>query len=140
MPPLEDIGRYLPQRPPLCFLRTLLDFNDDEVTTESIFEPESIAVGEDQVVENAALLELVAQSYAALRGYEDHKRGCGPTKGYLVGVTRFTAHAAAHAGDRLTVKARTTAALGNFFVGEGQVYRGCEMIADGTIKVWIETD
>lgn len=135
----EDIAFYLPHRPPLSFLRTLIDCTGAEVITETVFEPESIAVGEGRVVENAALLELVAQSYAALRGHDDRKKGRTTSNGYLVGVTQFTAHARAYANNTLRTIVRTTGVYDEFFVGEGHVHRESEVLAEATIKVWMQT-
>ncbi len=136
----QDIAPYLPHRPPLRFVQSLLECTKDEVITEGVFGPDSIVVDRERVVDNAALLELVAQSYAALRGFEDQQRGFATANGYLVGITQFTAHAAAHAGEALRVAVRTTGVFEDFFVGEGRVTRAGELIAEGTLKVWMQKD
>lgn len=136
----EDIERYLPHRPPMRLPRTLTECSEKEVTTESVFERGDITVTGEDVVEEAALLELVAQSYAALQGYEDHQRGCPTANGYLVGITQFTVHGVAHAGETLRTRVRTVGKYEDFSVGEGWVYRGDELIAEGTIKVWMKRD
>jgi predicted hotdog family 3-hydroxylacyl-ACP dehydratase len=95
-----------------------------------------MADGEGKIDE-VAFMELIAQSYAAFKGYMDRMNGKPPGEGFLVGVRNLEVTGRAYAGDRLLTSIRTVAALGGFAVVEGSVTRGDETLASGTLKLWL---
>ncbi|MFA5514744.1 MAG: hypothetical protein WDA20_00505 [Desulfuromonadales bacterium] len=88
-------------------------------------------------LEAAGLIEMLAQSFAALQGYEDQRRGRPVRKGFLVGVSSFAFTGTAHVGDRLRIELRTVANLGGFAMAEGEIWRKERSIARGALKLWI---
>jgi predicted hotdog family 3-hydroxylacyl-ACP dehydratase len=85
-------------------------------------------------------LELIAQSYAAFKGYMDLLEGKPAGTGFLVGVRHMEFTGRAYAGDRLRTSIRTVTSFGGFAVVEGTVTRGDETIASGSIKLWLVED
>ncbi len=83
------------------------------------------------------MVELLAQAYAAVHGYEDQLSGAAVQEGFLVGVRGLRLEGAARAGDRLLIAIRTVASLEGFAVAEGEVRRGAEVLARGNLKLWL---
>ena len=77
-----------------------------------------MADGEGKIDE-VAFMELIAQSYAAFKGYMDRRNGKPPGEGFLVGVRNLEVTGRAYAGDRLLTSIRTVTAFGGFAVVEG---------------------
>ena len=79
---------------------------------------------------------MIAQAYAAVKGYESRLRGRPVRGGYLVGIRQGRVEGSASPGDRLKVSVETEKILGDFSVARGAVTCGEDTIASAVIKVW----
>ncbi len=103
---------------------------------ETIFCDCSVA-GADNFLEEVVVLEMMAQSYACFRGYEDRLAGCPPSLGFLVGVKHFVSHRRVEAGTELTIEVVTTIKLDDFFIADAVVRSGSEEVAVAELKIWV---
>jgi len=127
----------IPHRPPMRLVDTLVSVNDGCAVTESVFPRTTMMADGEGSIDEVAFIELIAQSYAAFKGYVDRMDGKPPGEGFLVGVRHLEIPGKAHSGDRLLTSIRTVAAFGGFAVVEGAVTRGDETLASGSLKVWL---
>lgn len=127
----------LPHRTPMRLVDTLVSVNDGCAVAESILPRSTMMADGEGKIDEVAFMELIAQSYAAFKGYMDRMNGKPPGEGFLVGVRNLEVTGRAYAGDRLLTSIRTVAALGGFAVVEGSVTRGDETLASGTLKLWL---
>jgi 3-hydroxyacyl-[acyl-carrier-protein] dehydratase len=127
----------IPHRPPMRLVDTLLSREEGGGVTESIFPAGAVMADERGAIDEVALVELIAQSYAAIKGHIDLVDGKPVGKGYLVGISRLKISGAAFAGDRLLTTIRTAGSFSGFAVIEGVVSRGGETVASGTMKLWL---
>lgn len=116
---------------------TLISVTDGWAVVESVLPRSSILADGEGKIDEVAFVELIAQSFAAFKGYMDRMDGKPPGEGFLVGVRRLGITGPAYAGDRLRTSIRTVAAIGGFAVVEGAVRRGDETLASGTLKLWL---
>jgi 3-hydroxyacyl-[acyl-carrier-protein] dehydratase len=116
---------------------TLVSAGDGCAVAESVLPRSSIMADGEGKIDEVAFMELIAQSYAAFKGYTDRMDGKPPGEGFLVGVRHLEFTGRAYAGDRLQTSIRTVAAIGGFAVVEGAVTRGDETLASGTLKLWL---
>jgi len=116
---------------------TLVSVNDGCAVAESVLPRSAIMADGEGKIDEVAFVELIAQSYAAFRGYMDRMSAKPPVEGFLVGVRDLAVAGRAYAGDRLLTSIRTVAAIGGFAVVEGAVTRGHETLASGTLKLWL---
>ena len=129
--------RLIPHRRPMQMIDALLAF-DGETGTVGVRVAECNPLLEkDGSLAEVALMELLAQSYAAVQGYADSLTGAETRQGFLVGVRKAVFHARPRVGDELRVRVRATARFEAFAVVEGDVRRGGELLAEGNIKLWI---
>lgn len=119
------------------FVDTLISVTDGWAVVESVLPRSSILADGEGKIDEVAFVELIAQSFAAFKGYMDRMDGKPPGEGFLVGVRRLGITGPAYAGDRLRTSIRTVAAIGGFAVVEGVVRRGDETLSSGTLKLWL---
>ncbi|MCL5884032.1 MAG: 3-hydroxyacyl-ACP dehydratase [Deltaproteobacteria bacterium] len=132
-----DAERLIPHRAPMRLVDTLVSINDGCAVAESVLPRSTMMADGEGKIDEVAFLELIAQSYAAFKGYMDRLDGKPPGEGFLVGVRDLEVTGRAYAGDRLLTSIRTVAAIGGFAVVEGTVTRGDETLAAGTLKLWL---
>ncbi len=132
-----DAERLIPHRAPMRLVDTLVSINDGCAVAESVLPRSTMMADGEGKIDEVAFMELIAQSYAAFKGYMDRSDGKPPGEGFLVGVRDLEVTGRAYAGDRLLTSIRTVAAIGGFAVVEGTVTRGDETLAAGTLKLWL---
>lgn len=130
----------IPHRPPMQLAQRLLSYGDQAGVVEAVFPADGILTAPDGAVDQVALVELLAQGYAVVKGYDDLLQGKEISRGYLVGLKKIRLTGAARAGETLLVRIRTVGSFEGFAVAEGEIERGGEIIAAGTLKLWIVGD
>jgi predicted hotdog family 3-hydroxylacyl-ACP dehydratase len=115
----------------------LVEFKEKTGVVESLIRSGDLLVDEDGVLDNIAYMELIAQAYAATKGYYDMLHGETVKKGFLVIVKHLECKREAFLGDLLTISVSTVSEIGGFAVAEGAVMRGDEVLATGSMTLWI---
>ncbi|WP_029915076.1 hypothetical protein [Pelobacter seleniigenes] len=128
----------VPHRLPMRLVERLLAVEGKNGVVEALVSADGLLVDAQGQLEEVALVELIAQGYAALKGYLDRCAGQPVRQGFLVGVKKFTSLAPVYAGDRLQIEIRTLAELEDFAVAEGDIRRGGDLLGRGEVKVWIQ--
>ena len=129
--------RLIPHRSPMRLVDTLLSRTDGGGVTDSRLPANAILADERGMLDEVTFVELIAQSYAAVRGYIDLIDGKPAAKGFLVGIRHLKITGKAISGDRLLTSIRTVGTFEGFAVIEGTVTRDAETVASGSIKVWL---
>jgi predicted hotdog family 3-hydroxylacyl-ACP dehydratase len=127
----------IPHRRPMRLVDTLLSRDDDGGVTESCLPADAPLADAGGALDEVAFVEMIAQSFAAIKGHADRAAGLPPGRGYLVGISRMKIAGAAFAGDRLRTSVRTVGSFAGFAVVEGTVTRGADPVAAGTLKLWL---
>lgn len=131
------VEMLLPHRRPMCLVDRLVEFGGNSGVVEAVIKPDDLVVGMDGVLDRITFIELIAQSYAAVRGYSDLLGGKDIKKGFLVAAKSIEIKGEASAGDLLRIKVTTTAEVGDFNIADGIVMKGGKALAEGNITVWI---
>ena len=131
-------SRVIPHRPPILFVKQLVGYDEQEGSgvVEAHVRHDALDFSGDRSLINLVLVEMMAQAYATLRGYENLLKGKPVQRGYLVGIRKAGFLRRPDPGDELAVRVRTVKALGDFFVAEGSVAKGDLLMARSTLKVW----
>ena len=135
-----EASLLIPHRAPMRLVDTLLSVHEGSGVVESVLPRESVMADGDGRIDEVAFVELIAQSYAAFKGYLDRMGDKPPGEGFLVGIRHLEITGKAYAGDRLLTSMRTVTSFGGFAVVEGSVTRGDETVASGIIKLWLVED
>jgi predicted hotdog family 3-hydroxylacyl-ACP dehydratase len=105
-------------------------------TVVALPSEESLLLTREGRLDPLALFEMIAQAYAAVKGYENLINGRPVRGGYLVGIRRGRVQGSAFPGDRLAISVETEMTLGDFSVARGTVSREGRSMASAVIKVW----
>jgi 3-hydroxyacyl-[acyl-carrier-protein] dehydratase len=135
LPVTVDI--LLPHRLPMCLVDRLVEFNDNSGVVEACIGPDSFLVGKDGALDRVVFIELIAQSYAAVKGYSDLLGGKEIKKGFLVAAKQIELNGKAAPGDLLRIRVTTTGVVGDFNIADGVITKGDMVLASGNITVWI---
>ena len=128
---------FIPHRPPMRLVDTLISFADASGLVETTIPADCILADTDGTLDDAAFVELLAQSYAVIKGYDDTLHGKEISEGYLVGVRKMRIIGRASVGDKLLIRIWTVGRFEGFAVAEGEIACAEETIASGSIKLWI---
>ena len=128
-----DTKAYMLHRHPMRLVQRLLCVEGDYCEAETVFQPGALGTDAEGYVEAVALIEIVAQTYAAAQGYQAQQ---SLALGFLVGVSDFQIDKIPSAGQRLKITIRSSSLFDGFFIVEGQVLCEDEILAHGTLKAW----
>jgi 3-hydroxyacyl-[acyl-carrier-protein] dehydratase len=132
-----DAEQLVPHRRPVCMIDRLVEYRDESGVVEALIRSGNVLVGEDGALDCIAYMELIAQAYAAFKGYRDMLHGETVKKGFLVIVKHMECKGEAFLGDLLIINVSTASEVGGFAVAEGTVTRGDEVLASGGLTLWI---
>lgn len=127
----------MPHRAPMRLVDTLVAYADQEGVVETRVAADGLLAADDGRLDEVALAELLAQAYAVVKGYGDRLAGRPVREGFLVSVKHVAFEQPVFVGDQLNIAVRTIASLDGFVVAEGEVLRGGEQVAHGSLKLWI---
>lgn len=132
--PASDI---IPHRGAMLLIDSLEASENGAGSARTTLPATCLTTGDDGVIDRLTLVELVAQTYAAVVGWEMIRAGHDFPIGYLVGVQKFACAAPARAGETLTVNVETVGEFEGFAIVEGTVLRGETVLATAKIKLWV---
>jgi len=127
----------VPHRLPMRLVDQLIAIEGKNGTVQAQVRADCPLVDVNGQLEDVALIELIAQGYAALKGYVDRRDNKPVRQGFLVGIKKLEWFAAARVGDDLQINIQTVAELDDFAVAAGTIQRGDVVLARGEVKVWI---
>lgn len=127
----------IPHRLPMRLIERLLEIDGKNGVVEAQVAADCPLVSAEGQLEDVALIELLAQAYAAVKGYADRIEAKPVKQGFLVGIKKLVRLKSVSSGDLLTINIRTLAELEDFAVAEGEICCAGELVAQGEIKVWV---
>ena len=134
----------MPHQRPMRLIDTVLSVEPDgSGTAETIIRADNIFLDRDNALLPEAMVELMAQAFAAVSGYSDLQAGRPGRTGYLVGVKKVSFptpeanQPSVSVGDRLIVGVRPTGEFAGFVIIDAEVRRHDDLLAQGELKIWI---
>ena len=131
-----EITELIPQRKPMIMVDKLLSFSSNEVITSFKIEADNIFV-QDNVLQEVALIENIAQTAAAITGYVAYSKNETPKKGFIGAVKNFEVYSLPKVNDILETKLVITAEVFNASIVEGEVYCNDKLIAKAQLKIFL---
>ena len=134
----------IPHRKPVLLVEKLLSYDQTAGSGTVLAGTKSgsaFVVGEEKgegaLLEEVVLLEMMAQAYACLRGYEDRLAGRSSGLGFLVGVRHFNCYRRAGVSEELRIEVATKVKMDNFFLAEALVKAALKTVAEAELKLWL---
>lgn len=130
-------GLLVPHRPPFLLVDRLLDYTGQTGIVESVISPDNFFLSDEGHLKEIALVELLAQSAAAVKGYSDLKDGKEIKKGFLVDIREFFFWERCNKGDVVHISIEITKSFSGFSVINGFIMCKEKEIAKGSMKLWV---
>ena len=132
--------KLVPHRPPMLFIDSLLERFGDRATASAIVPDDGICVDPAQGVLPEFFIEVIAQTMAAVNGYDALCDGKKKHDGFLVGIDEFIFEGIPAAGGTIRIEIEKIFEFGAVKIIRGQVFEGDMLLASGTLKVWENED
>jgi 3-hydroxyacyl-[acyl-carrier-protein] dehydratase len=129
--------RLVPHRPPVLLIDRLLRFENLSGVVESVIRDDNLFLKENGELEPCAMMELIAQSFAAVKGYSDLIKGKSVGMGFLVSVREMRFTGKVRKGETLRITIEITGETNNFALCQGKVLCRDDVIAAGNMMVWL---
>ena len=130
-------GILIPHAPPMRWVERLLAFHGNEGRVETCRLADNPLFSETQALPLFAMTELIAQAYAAVKGYQDLLAGLPVRKGFLVGVRKVELLERVSGRRPFQVRVRPAGMFSGFYMADGEVFLDDQCIARGSVKVWV---
>lgn len=136
-----DAEMLIPHRKPMCLIDRLNASDGKSGSASASFTADNpFVVDRKGRIERLALLELIAQTYAASKGYEDLVDDVDVSQGYLVGISNAICYSDAYAGQDLLIKVESAEAFDAFHLATGEVWHNDTLLMKATLKIWISSE
>lgn len=135
--PAQDI---IPHRPPIVFIDAVNDVEDGSVTSAFTVPEDSPYLDSDGRLMPEAILEVMAQCFAAGAGLRAARAGKDISWGYLAAVKDLRIHAAVFFGETLQTEAEHRMSVGPLHIVDCRVLRDGICIAAAQLKIFIPED
>jgi predicted hotdog family 3-hydroxylacyl-ACP dehydratase len=132
-----DVESLVPHREPIRFVDRLLECTENSVVAEAVLKAENVLADIDGSIHSVIFIELIAQTYAAFKGYLEVARGKPARKGFLVAVRDLAITGELVVGDRAIITVTTVTIFGAFAVIDGTVIKDGVQIASANLKLWM---
>ncbi len=121
----------------MLLIDRLLSWDGRIGTVEAMPRAGALFVDESGRLHPAALLEYMAQSLAAVKGYIHLLTGRPAERGFLVGVKDFRVSGRPRLGDRLLIEVEDEGQLESFQMAKGRVQCSGRVLAQGSLTVYL---
>jgi predicted hotdog family 3-hydroxylacyl-ACP dehydratase len=132
-----EIETFLPHRAPMRWIEALIDCTDNRATATARFDCDDFAVANGKVLETA-LVECVAQTIAAAKGYRAQKKAQGTAAveaGMLVAISCFRIEGSPAPGKELLIEVCELKQYGPMLLVSGSVSCEGQEIAAGELTL-----
>ena len=126
----------VPHRPPMLLIDRLVERKGDMAVAEARVPQNGLCVDKKRGLLPEFLIEIIAQTMAAVNGYDALLGGKKLNDGFLVGIDDFSWNTAPLSNKTLQIKVEKTFEFGVVKIIRGKVLCNNVLLAKGKIKVW----
>lgn len=133
----DAVLNLIPQRPPIVMIDSLLDADDTFALTGLTIHENNIFV-EEGVLKEPGLVENIAQTAAAMTGYEAVKKNESVKIGFIGAVKNLQIFHHPKVGSTLQTTVRVNNQVLNVSIIKGEVREGETLVAECEMKIFLE--
>ena len=132
-----NLKDYMIHKPPMLLVDKVDEESEKKAKTSFTVSKECIFLDENGVLARSALIEIAAQSFAAVDIYQRTVRARKLAKGFLVSVRdfKFTGSDAA-AGDKIICSVEETSEIAHLHIVEAELSVNGTYIASGELRIF----
>jgi predicted hotdog family 3-hydroxylacyl-ACP dehydratase len=133
----DTILNYIPQRPPMVMIDTLLEASDTHAVTHLTVTADNIFTDNGSFSE-PGLIENIAQTAAAQVGYQCARKQIPVPIGYIAAVKNLAVHRLPPEGAQITTSVRIVNQVLEVTLAEGEVMLAGETICTCEMRIFIK--
>ena len=131
------INGLIPHHPPMLAVGSLISLKPDEAVSSTEFTEDSIFLNDQGQFEEAALFEMMAQTFAAMAAAGSMK-GKPADRGFLVGLKKIRFSDLAVSLEKpIEIKVKLISQVEDFYVVEGEARQNACILASGQLTIMI---
>ena len=139
MLPVENITQLIPQKPPFVMVGKLLFTDEISSRSSFIIERDNVFIN-DNVFQEAGLMENIAQTAALRAGYLAQSENKPVAVGYIGAVSNFELFDLPNAGDEIETEIRVENQIFDVTILSGKVWHKENLLAQCEMKLFISND
>lgn len=132
--PLQNVTDFIPQRPPVVMIGTIVSSLGEQITTELNITDDNIFVENGQFTESG-MIENIAQTAASMVGVKAHETNTEVPVGFIGGINRVEVNGHASVGQTITTQVTTLQEVFNITMIQGQCFLGDECLLSCQMKI-----
>lgn len=133
----RQIYDLIPQRPPMVMIDTVYESDDKAICTALTVKEDNIFVCGTHF-EEAGLIEHIAQTAAALAGYETAAHGLPPELGYIGEVKNFECRRLPSIGETICTRMEVIAKMADVTLVQAEASLNGTAVATCQMKIFIQ--
>lgn len=126
----------VPHRDSMLLINELTEYGDDFGSSDLLIKENNLFIEKDGKLDPVVFTEFLAQLTAAHSGFESILKNSKKKVGFLVGISDFHIFQTAQAGDLIRLHIQRNTTIDPVSYVTGNVFRGKERLAEGTLKLW----
>jgi predicted hotdog family 3-hydroxylacyl-ACP dehydratase len=135
--PTQAFRELIPHRPPMVLIDSVIDYGPDRIrASREVFDGQPFVA--DGCLDDAALLEVIAQTIAAGDAMYAHSKGGTVMRGYLTGLTGVKIHSQARVGETIEVAAECLKRMDGMGLFDIQATSNGRPLAEGRFKLYVD--
>ena len=123
----------------MVLIDTVTEYGPDRICARRTIREGEPFVGPDGL-DDAALLEVIAQTIAAGDALHARSKGGAVKRGYLTGLTGVKVLARAAIGETIEVQADCLKRMDGMGLFDARAEVGCKLLAEGRFKLYVDID
>ena len=127
----------IPHRPPMVLVDAVLEYGPARITARREVRKGEPFVDADGL-DDAALLEVIAQTIAAGDALHAKSKNGRVLRGYLTGLTGVKIHSRARIGETIDVTADCLKRMDGMGLFEARAEAGGRLLAEGRFKLYVD--
>ncbi len=134
----SPVDTLVPHKKPMLLVDEILSATEPDARVKSVIGPEHLFLREDGTLAPEALIEIVAQSFAACEAQRRRAAGLSTDGGgYMASVRDFDIFLPVRQGDELITRVTKKDDFMGTRIVEGEVFRGTQKAAAGTVYIFM---
>ena len=123
-------------KPPMLLVDEVLEESAGKGKTSFKIKNGNIFAGDDGVFSRAALIEIAAQSFAAVDKWQKMKKNLESSRGFLASVRNFEFFDDAKAGDEVICSVEKTDEIAHLHIVKTELFANDKKIAAGEFRIF----
>lgn len=131
-----SVENLIPQKDGMQVVSELLKVGERYAKVSSILSDKSPFIKEDKSLEDVVYMEIMAQSAAAMNGFEKFDTAKTDYGGFLIGGQKINIYTKTYAGQKLIIDIFKTTKFGNFGILMATIKHKNKLVAEGEVKIY----